>query len=291
MTIRLLTYLLVAIGLGSCGTSTIFDENKTPIAQVGESVLYYEDIQHILDVKEFSGDSVQLLNNYIEKWSTDQLLYDLACSNVNNSVEIDSRVEEYRKALYIYNYQQQYVEAKLKHPTREQALNYYEANEQYFVQEEKLLRGIFISFSNELSEGNKIRTLLKRYKPKDIETIEKFSFKNAVTYDYFMDNWVEISQIAEKLPLSSDLGEISEKKKFYEYSDSSITYFLYVESVIEEGKVAPFDFAELSAKEMLYNKMKMEFIMNLDDQLFEDALKTQEIVILQQVEDILNKEK
>jgi hypothetical protein len=59
--------------------------------------------------------------------------------------EVDKLVEEYRRSLVRYRYQERLVEEKLKTDIRESdKLNYYEENQKKFILDKGLIKGLFL---------------------------------------------------------------------------------------------------------------------------------------------------
>lgn len=73
-------------------------------------------------------------------------MYDVALRNLGDEKEeVDKLVEEYRRSLVRYRYQERLVEEKLKTDIRESdKLNYYEENQKKFILDKGLIKGLFL---------------------------------------------------------------------------------------------------------------------------------------------------
>ena len=73
-------------------------------------------------------------------------MYDVALRNLGDEKEeVDKLVEEYRRSLVRYRYQERLVEEKLKTDIRESdKLNYYEENQKKFILDKGLIKGIIL---------------------------------------------------------------------------------------------------------------------------------------------------
>ncbi len=274
---REIVYITLVVMLCSCQMFE-FDEDKTPIASVGEAVLYMEDIQHLIDAENFDGDTATLIKKEVEKWATAQLLYNLACNNISNSSDIEKMVEEYRQSLYIHSYQQKFTEQSVAMPTEQDAKACYEENKGRFVQDELLVKGIYIAFPKKMKDGAKLKTALKKFKPGEgAEKIEKLAFQNMISYDYFVDEWVGVSNLEKQINGGDKELKVNRKKKYYEYSDSVNTHLLYVADVIMVGEESPFEYVKEHVKEILYKQHKMQFIRDFGPQVYREAEMNGEI--------------
>ena len=64
------------------------DIDKKPIARVNESYLYEEDIKELITDVTTEVDSILIVNNFINRWATKQLLIDQSKKNKNNSMNL-----------------------------------------------------------------------------------------------------------------------------------------------------------------------------------------------------------
>mgnify|MGYP000815156284 CR=1 FL=1 len=61
------------------------------------------------------------------------MLYEKAANNIPDNVDVDTLVENYRKALIMHTYQQELINQKLTSDISEQEIaDYYEKNKDYF---------------------------------------------------------------------------------------------------------------------------------------------------------------
>ena len=93
--ILLLTTLLV-----SCDFFKETDD-RIPMARVDESYLYLEDIEGLVVEGTPANDSLQIVNSFINRWATQQLLLDGAVRNLSEDKQTDFNklVEQYKKDL------------------------------------------------------------------------------------------------------------------------------------------------------------------------------------------------
>ena len=93
-----------------------------------------------------SADSLLLAESIVKKWVKDVLVYDVASRNLGDEkAEVDRLVEEYRKSLVRYRYQERLVEEKLRADIREsEKRDFYERNPGKFVLDKSLIKGVFL---------------------------------------------------------------------------------------------------------------------------------------------------
>ena len=68
-------------------------------------------------------------------------------SNIPDDDEVNTLVENYRKALIVHTYQQKLIEQRLSEEiTEEEMKTYYENNKNLYVVDRSLVKGLFVKF-------------------------------------------------------------------------------------------------------------------------------------------------
>jgi hypothetical protein len=110
------------------------------------------------------------------------------------------------------------------------------------------------------------------------ESIEKYSIQNAISYDYFGDKWMVFAEILKKMPLQlGDPAGFIASNRFVETSDSTRHYFLRIESFRTIGQVEPLEMAKDRISNILLNKNKADFISQFETELYDDAVKNEDV--------------
>ena len=250
--------------------------SKDVIVTVGDKALTKGEIQTMFAADMPQEDSIILAEHYIHTWIRDALLYRVAIKNISNSVEIDRLVENYRKSLVIYQYQDRLVNEKVLRDIREdELLQYYEENKAKFLADRPFFKGLFIKVPIDAPQLNEIREWYKSSKSSALENLDKYSVRNAVVYDNFFDRWVSQNEIEDHLPdeVKSDLL----KGRQVELRDSDFCYFLTISDRLNPGDPVPFEYIKNTIKEFLINQRKLDFLQQMENSLYEAALKKGEI--------------
>ena len=197
------------------------------------------------------------------------MLRSKAASNIPNNTKNERLVSNYRKSLVLHAYQQQLISQKLSKDISEQELNeFYENNKDLFKLDYSLVKGLLLKVPLNAPRLNDVRKWYKSDSQESLDQLEKYSFQNAVKYEYFRDNWIPVSEISDLLPLSiTDLEEQSDKNKNIELQDSLYRYFLAVNDYREKGGEEPLEFARGEAKEMLINIKQVDFMRQVPRKL------------------------
>jgi len=273
--------LFFALGLitfTSCVRKTP-DVARKPLLEVEGKFLYKDELQQVIPPNANDTDSTEIARSYIRKWVTDVLMYENAKRNVTNKTEIDELVESYRKSLIIHQYQQKMIEQRLpKEPAEEDLKNFYNKYSTHLVLKTNIMKGLLLIVPKNAPKLATVRSWVQTANTKSLENIEKYSVQNAISYDYFGDKWLEISDVLKKIPLKiGDPSKFLSSNRFVETSDSTQHYFLRIESYRLAGQVEPYEKAKDRIANILLNKQKADFIFKFEKDIYDDAVNNETV--------------
>ena len=256
-------------------------KGKTPLVEVGRKFLYQEDLQAALPLNLSADDSVLFAEHYIRNWVEDALLFEKAEDNVRDDEKVKALVESYHKALVMHTYQEELVRQQLvAEITPAEVENYYESNKSLFVLEKPLVKGLFIKVPLKSPGLADVRRWYKRNTQDAIEKLEKYSLRNAVTYDYFYDQWRRLEEIEAMIPAKNwETGSNYLKQhRDVELKDTAFHYFLHIEEFQGKGEQKPLDFAQEEIKEILINLKRVDFVNRVKKDLYRQASDKDRII-------------
>jgi len=221
-----------------------------------------------------SADSVIASEHFIRTWINENLLYTVASKNIYDKEEIERLVENYRKSLLIYQYEEQLVNEKLTKEIDEQSLyDYYNQNKDKLKLENPLVKGLFLKVPVNAPQLDEIRIWYKSKSSISREGWAKYSLNNAAVYNNFIDKWVDFYDIMNNFPkdqLTKD--DLTAQKKTLEKQDKDYFYFLNISDYLSAGDNAPYEYAKATIREILVNQRKIDFLKNTEDALYQRAL-------------------
>ena len=272
--------LVIAAAMTGCGQEHNH-KGKTPLVEVSGEFLYKEDLQAALPLNISKDDSVLFAEHYIRNWIEDALLFDKAEGNIPDNDKISKLVENYRRALIMHTYQEELVNQKLANDISEEEINaYYEKNKELFRLDNPLVKGLFIKVPLSSPDLGNVRVWYRKNNQDVIEKLEKYSLRNAVSYDYFYDRWTSVPDVAAKIPLKvldTDANYL-DKNRNVEVKDTAFCYFLRIEDFLGKDKQKPLDFARDEIKEILINLKRVEFINKVKEDLYQRASDRNKII-------------
>lgn len=256
---------------------------RTPLVELNGRFLYYDEIQSVLPLSLSASDSVAFVEQYKLNWMKELLLMDKATHNIPNNAEIDRLVENYRKSLILHTYQQELINQNLANEvTEEEMLAYFEEHQTLFKAERPLLKGLFIKVPLSAPQLTQLRRWYKDTARVAVENLEKYGLQHAVKYEYFYDKWVSIAEILDWVPYDEEeLTDYLTKRQYLELKDTTFYYFLNVTDYRPVGAQEPFEFAQSQVKDILLNMRRMDYIEQVKNELYEEALEENKIKIVQ----------
>jgi len=259
--------------------------HKTPevarkaILEVEGKFLYADEVQQIIPPNMNDTDSTAIAHSFIRKWVTDVLMYENAKRNVTNKNEIEELVESYRKSLTIHQYQQKMIEQRLpKEPSEVDLKAFYTQYSDQLILKENIIKGLLLIIPQKAPKLSTVRSWVQSGNSKSLESIEKYSLQNAISYDYFGDKWLPLSEILKRIPLKiEDPSKFLSSNRFVETSDSTEHFFLRIESFKLSGQVEPYEMAKDRISNILLNKQKADFISKFEKEIYNDAVTNETI--------------
>lgn len=245
------------------------------MVQVGNTFLYLEEMQQQLPYGLSGGDSIKFVQEFVQKWVEEQVLYEKAEHNVRGDESIERMVNDYRRTLVMNNYERRLLQQKVSEELpEEELLQYYENNKQLFILEESVVKGVFIKVPLN-SPG--LKDLKKWYKDSSDEALEQmegYAFRHAVIYEYFYEHWLPISELEGKVVINlAELSDDFDKQRDFEAKDDEFCYLLHIEEYVAKGEVKPYDLARHEIVDLLANYRKVELMNKVKQDLYNESVE------------------
>jgi len=254
-------------------------KDKNVLVKVGNNILYRSVLEENIPRGLSQEDSTITAENFIHSWISDIILYDIATKNLYDKENIDRLVEDYRKSLLIYQYEEQLVNEKLTGEIDEQSLyNYYSQNKDKLKLERPLVKGLFLKVPVTAPQLSEIRIWYKSAASVSREKLEAFSLNNDLISNYFVDKWIDFNDIIDNFPkeqLAKDDFKI--QKGALERQDDNFFYLLNITDFLLPGDNAPYEDAKPTIREILINQRKIEFLKKTEEDLYQRAIDKGEV--------------
>lgn len=258
-------------------------DNRKVVVRVNNSYLYEEDIKSLVGDGISAEDSTIIVNSYINRWATQQLLIDRAKLNLPEArqKEFNELVENYKNELYTNAYTDAVVSKELDSVFTDTIIaSYYEQNKENFKLSQDLVKLRYINLEANNTNLDKIKDWFVRFNEEDKVKLQEnaLQFKN---YSFNDSVWIKTATVYDKVtPLSvEDRAELLRKDNYIELKDSIETYLIYVNDALKKNDQAPLEYAKPTVEQILLNKQKLELVKQLEKDITKDAIKNNQFEI------------
>ena len=263
-----LLFSLIAL-LSAC---KFFQDNQVEnaIARVGEKYLYLEDIDGLAIVD--SEDSAQIVESYIDVWVKEQLLMQKALQNLPESeVNFEKQLENYRRSLIIYAYENQLLRQKLDtNISRDQIKVYYQNNQDNFELREVIFQMRLVMVRNAAPNQDSVQYWLFNRDSTEIYNLVDYctSFSEKCALD--TSEWVSLNTLSTYFP---DRPLVFDELKLGQnvLKDSLNTLYIDLFDSRLRGERAPVNYVSDQIKAIIKNQRRLKLLEDVRKQIFEEA--------------------
>ena len=256
---------------------------QIPIARVNESYLYYDDIRDLISDNTSKEDSTLVVQNFINRWATQQLFVDGALLNLNEEKQeaFNKLVAQYKNDLYT----KAYIEALVKRNIdtivhKKEAQDYYDRNKEVFKLNEELLKFRYIHVDESIIDFKNIKEKFKRYNEEDKRELDSISIQFK-SYSLNDSIWIKLTQIVDKIPVVTpgNKNQLLKKSNFVQLKDSLGVYLMQINDVLLRNDNAPLEYVKPTIDQIVINNRKLELIRELEKDITKDAIKNKQFEI------------
>lgn len=258
-------------------------EEREVIARVNETYLYKDDIDDLVGENVSAEDSALLVNNFINRWATQQLLIDRAKFNLSSQQqkEFDELVTTYKNELYSKAYADALVAKRLDTSFEDSEIEkYYNDHLNNFRLNEDLVQLRFVNLVKNSLDFKEIKKRFVRFNEEDKVELDEVSLQfNAFSFNDSV--WVSSKSVYDKIkPLNdANKAQLLKKANFLQLEDSLEVYLVYVNDVLLRNAQAPLEYARSTIKQIILNRRKANLIKELEKDLTKDAIENEQFEI------------
>ena len=273
---------VVLPAVSSCRAISSFLANDEVVAQVGQEKLYRSDIDKVIPKGVMPDDSTRLARQYINSWASDRVYLKIAEQQLSKAErDVTVELEDYRKSLLKYRYEQLYVNERLDTSvTDENVEEYYLSHPDKFVLERPIVKARFLNIASDSPSLKLIRKKMSSMEVEDLVEADSLAFSSALKFTTWSDKWIDVAILAKEymMDYSDVLSEMN--KGWIEIADTTGQVRLtFVSELMPKGKVAPLEFCEGKIRDIIISTRKQKLIMNLEQDLLNDARENGQYII------------
>ncbi len=275
-TYKLAGILLFLALLAGCKTPGESPVGKTPVARVGETYLYREDIPSNFVTGTSEEDSVKYVEHFIRQWVGQQLIVQKARLYLPQETldDIEKQVQKMRDDLMVYRYEQELIFQKLDTVVEDTLVEkFYNDHSELFALKNNIVKVIFIKIPVSAPNLSQVRRWYRSNRESDLKKLENYCYQYAMKFDDFEDHWVSFDFILDQTP-----AKVTNQERFLRYNpflearDSVAQYFIRINEYRLRGTTAPLEYVSGEIVRTLLNERKMKFLRELENNIYFEAL-------------------
>ena len=272
------TFLIIAFLTFT--VSCFNSDNKQIIASVNEKDLLLSEV--LKEMPKATEDSTFFIERYMNLWIRKQLM--IYHSEINLSSDLlnyEAQIADYRSSLLIYAYQQELINQNFDTSiTSKEISDYYNQYREEFKLVKNIFMGRYIVVDKSAPKSKNLKKWYKSNKPDDIESLTDYCHQFAKEYYLSDSSWQYFSSINNKLPKF-----ITEEEYFLEntkgvwFEDQQYRHYIYIKNYQIKGSISPLSLEREKIRNVLLNKNKIQYLKQLEDELYQNALALKKIKI------------
>ena len=272
------TFLIIAFLTFT--VSCFNSNNKQIIASVNEKDLLLSEV--LKEMPKATEDSTFFIERYMNLWIRKQLM--IYHSEINLSSDLlnyEAQIADYRSSLLIYAYQQELINQNFDTSiTINEISDYYNQYREEFKLVKNIFIGRYIVVDKSAPKSKKLKKWYKSNKPDDIKSLTDYCHQFAKEYYLSDSSWQYFSSINNKLPKF-----ITEEEYFLEntkgvwFEDQQYRHYIYIKNYQIKGSISPLSLEREKIRNVLLNKNKIQYLKQLEDELYQNALALKKIKI------------
>ena len=272
------TFLIIAFLTFT--VSCFNSNNKQIIASVNEKDLLLSEV--LKEMPKATEDSTFFIERYMNLWIRKQLMIYHAELNVSSDLlDYEAQIAEYRSSLLIYAYQQELINQNFDTSiTSNEISDYYNQYREEFKLVKNIFIGRYIVVDKSAPKSKNLKKWYKSNKPDDIESLTDYCHQFAKEYYLSDSSWQYFSTINNNLPKF-----ITEEEYFLEntkgvwFEDQQYRHYIYIKNYQIKGSISPLSLEREKIRNVLLNKNKIQYLKQLEDELYQNALALKKIKI------------
>ena len=273
---QLFVFSAVVLLLSSCFNN----KEGRIIASVNEKDLMLEEVLEEMPIQ--IEDSSFFVERYMNDWIRKQLMIYHAEINLSSAIQnYEKQIKEYRASLLIYAYQQELINQNFDTSiSLKQVKDYYNQYKDEFKLSKNIFKGRFIVVDRSAPKLINLNKWYKSNKESSLEDLNDYCQQFAKEYYLEDDKWQYFSIFNQKLPeYIIEESYFLENTKGVVFEDVNLRYYVFIKDYLINGSISPLEMEQEKIKNVLLNKNKIEYLKQLEDELYQNGLALKKIKI------------
>lgn len=252
-----------------------------PVARAYDQVLLWSDLRQVIPIEANSADSAALAEQYVEAWIKQQVVLHVAEQNQSaDGLAMENQLEDYRRSLVIFNYEQALVDQKLDTSvTRAQTQAYYEQNLANFELKETTVRARWFKVNEvDRRELRKLEARFLRGTSEDQHELEVWLATHGVIITDRSTGWTPVSAVLSELrPGAVGSESLLQRTGRHTISSENGAWFIEVIEQRAANTPAPLELVQTDIRAILLNQRKLQLIEDMRASVYAQAIENKHV--------------
>lgn len=195
--------------------------------------------------------------------------------------DVTAELEDYRKSLLKYRYEQLYVNERLDTAVSPEHIEeYYLSHQDKFILERPVVKARFLNISQESPALKQIRKRMGSSEANELMEADSLAFSSAVKFTTWGDSWIDVAVLAREYSMDySDMMARMNKGWIESVDTTGYMRVSYISEITPKGKVAPLEYCQEDIRNVIISSRRQSILLNLERDLLKDARENGEFVI------------
>ena len=271
---KIVSILTLLLTLSSCNFISSFIHDDEVVARVGNEKLYLSELSSYIPDTVSPEDSTNLAMQYITSWARDLLYLNLAENQLSKAEQdVSSELEDYRRSLLRYRYEQLYVNDRLDTLiTDAQIESYYKEHEDYFKLQRPILKVRFLDIMSDSPNAELIIRCMSSDDYSEVLAADSLAYQSALRYFDKSDVWMDAAVLAREFSTDYVTMLSSLSDSFIRIEQDGRLRIAFVLDIRRSG-IAPVEYASAQIRDNILSDRKHRLLKSLEQDLLKDALE------------------
>lgn len=250
------------------------------VVRVHDHYLTREELSEYIPENLNAEDSAKAADLYINKWLQDHVV--LVQAELNLPAELtdfERQLRDYRNSLVVYAFETELIKQKLDTiVTPGEVQKYYQENPGNFELRDYILRANFMKLPSQAPKIEQVEEWINNGTYDELALLEDYS-KQFAEFGFFNEErWLYLNDVLQQIPLNiTDKEQFLAQNKLVKLEEGDYLYLLKIIEYKMKDGLSPLALVEKDIRNIIINKRKREFVLQMRKDLMESAQKNNEI--------------
>lgn len=272
--------LLALVAAEACNIVDSFKHDDLVVARAGRDRLYLSQLRDYIPDGTSPEDSAKIATGFINAWAVEHL-YVKSAEKLLSKEELDvgKELEDYRKSLLRYRYEQRYINANLDTAiTAGQLQGYYDSHKENFILPRPILKARFVDLIKGSRNGEEIMDKLSAEDPTTVQSLDSLAY-SALSYKDLSGRWTDAAVLAKEFGTDWETMMGRMKDRLIKFEGEGNVKAAYVFAVQKDG-TAPLEYCAENIRDNILSERKRALLSSLEQDLLTEARKNKDFVII-----------